>query len=183
MSALKIALLKIYFYLALATDPNTSVWERIVVFFLWILTLGPVVFVVDRLHKWIIDYQGFTIGVVLFILLNLILGGIVHQKKGDFDWQLLLRKTNKMVIVLLVSYFTLEVLISIVGENFVVDGFRIAIQVSTLLYPGSKILKNIFILSEGEHPPEWVMRKVYKFQENGDLQELFDKKKNNENYN
>lgn len=181
MTALKIAFLKIYFYLALSTDTNTSIWDRIVTFFLWILTLGPVIFVLDRLHKWITTYQGFTIGVVLFILLNLILGGIVHHKRGDFDWLELLKKTNKMVIVLLVSYLTLEVLISIVGENFVVDGFRIAIQVSTLLYPGSKILKNIFILSEGEHPPKWVMQKIYRFQENGDLQELFDKKPNEKN--
>lgn len=177
MSALKILFFRTYFNLALSTDPNTSVWDRIITFFLSILTLGPVVFVMDGLHKWFSDYQGFTIGVLLFIMLNMLLGSYVHYRKGDFEWILLLRKTNKMVLVLLVSYFTLEVLISIVGTNIVVDSFRIAIQVSTLLYPASKILKNIFIISEGEHPPKWVMQKIYNFQENGDLQELFDKTK------
>lgn len=47
--------------------------------------------------------------------------------------------------------------------------FRVVLQMTTLIYPLSKILKNIFIISKGEHPPEWIMKRIYNFQENGDL--------------
>ena len=40
-----------------------------------------------------------------------------------------------------------------------------------------KPLKNIFILSEGEHPPKWLMQRIYNFQNNGDLKEFMSLKK------
>lgn len=172
MQYLKTLFYKFYFSIALLTDDNIDLSDRIWKFLLAILTFGPIAFILDKAGSWFTTHQGFVIGVVGVILINIILGGLVHNRKKDFDWKTLLYKTNEMVIILLASYLTLEILMSVAGDNPVITAFRITIQVTTLLYPGSKILKNIFILSKGEYPPKWLMTKVYNFQENGDLNAL-----------
>jgi len=178
LTSLIIGFYKVYFTVALSTDGHLSFLERVENFIksIFVSTIGA--FILFHLNAWFSTNRGFMIGVVLFILINMILGAVVHKKKGGFDWKTLLKKTIQMCVVLLLSYFVLEVILSIVGESTIVQGFRITIQVSTLLYPGSKILKNIFIISEGEHPPKWVMEKIYNFQENGDLKALFEDKQN-----
>lgn len=176
MSSLKTFLYKLYFSLALTTDQNISFADRIQNLIVWVCSLAPVVYILENVTGWMVTNQGFVIAVVTFIFVNMILGGYMHHRKGDFDWKKLLRKTNQMLLVLFLSYFTLEVLLTIAGKNVVVEFFRIAVQVSTLLYPGSKILKNIFILSDGQHPPKWVMEKIYNFKETGDLHKLFETK-------
>jgi hypothetical protein len=54
------------------------------------------------------------------------------------------------------------------------ESFKILIQVVTLLYPVSKVLKNIYILSNKQFPPAFIMDKIYNFEKNGDLKDLFD---------
>jgi hypothetical protein len=93
----------------------------------------------------------------------------MHHSAKRFDWEKLLYKTVKMLLIISGVYFVLQGIISPVGENIVTVGFKATFQVATLLYPGAKILKNLFILSKGEHPPKWIMQKVYNFQANGDL--------------
>jgi len=104
----------------------------------------------------------------------------VHNRRQEFSWKTLLKKTNEMMFIVIISYLTLEIIMSVAGGNEIVTFFRITIQITTLLYPGSKILKNIFIFSKGEYPPEWLMKKVYNFQESGDLNEFLKSKNNND---
>ena len=78
-----------------------------------------------------------------------------------------------MIAILLLAYTLLESLVLVVGTNMVAEGFRVAIQVSTLLYPTSKALKNLYILSNKEFPPAFIMEKLYKFEQTGDLAELY----------
>jgi hypothetical protein len=55
----------------------------------------------------------------------------------------------------------------------VAEGFRVTIQISTLLYPTSKALKNLYIISNKEFPPGFIMEKLYKFEQTGDVAELY----------
>ena len=50
----------------------------------------------------------------------------------------------------------------------------------TLFFPASKGIKSIFIISNGEYPPKWMMKKVYNYENDGDLNELFRKEPKNE---
>jgi hypothetical protein len=53
----------------------------------------------------------------------------------------------------------LESVVLIVGQNIVAEGFRATIQISTLLYPSSKVLKNsLYIIKE--FPVSFVMEKT-----------------------
>jgi len=110
----------------------------------------------------------------------MIMGGFMHHRKSSFHWQELLEKTMIMIVVVMISYLIMAIMFEVAGHNIIVDTFETTVQVATLLYPGSKILKNIFILSEGQHPPEWVMKKIYNFQKNGDLAEFLMSKEEKE---
>ena len=86
-----------------------------------------------------------------------------------------------MWMVLIITYILLEMLRLTAGNNLVGEGFKVLIQITTLLYPISKALKNIYVWSEKQFPPQFIMDKIYKFEQTGDLEELLNKKENDNN--
>ena len=82
-----------------------------------------------------------------------------------------------MIVVVWLSYIVFEIIISAARPEVVASGFRSALQVATLAYPGAKILKNVHIYSNGEHPPQWIMKKLYNFEKNGDLKAFLETNK------
>lgn len=78
-----------------------------------------------------------------------------------------------MISVLLITYVGLEMILIVARKNMVTDAFRVALQVATLMYPLSKVFKNVYILTNGEYPPEWLMKKIYNFNKKGDLKDFF----------
>lgn len=157
-------------------DNNLSITERLYYLGKSIATFTPIVWILNIFNLWFTDNKVFFNAMILFIFINMFLGAVMNFRKNTFDWLTLIFKTMTMVVVIFITYLVLELVLVVAGSNIVTEGFRSALQVATLLYPGSKILKNIFILSNGEYPPEWVMKKIYNFQKNGDLSELLKKK-------
>jgi hypothetical protein len=169
LTYLKTYLIKLYFNIILLGDTNLPSGERSEYLWKSIATLAPFAILMQTIDMWFINNVLFGTGIILLIMINMIIGGSMHYRKKDFMWFKFISKTIMMVLVTFITYLVLEIVISILGNNPIVSGFRAVLQVATLLYPGSKILKNVFILSRGEHPPKWIMQKVYNFQKNGDL--------------
>lgn len=180
LNKLKIMLLKLVFGIMLVDDKSLSITERVEYFFKSLMALAPIAFLVELSRDWILDNKEFTSAIVLIVLINMGVGAYMHFKKKSFKWKDFIVKSVTMIVVINITYIVLELILGRAGDNVIVDGFRAALQVATLLYPGSKILKNIFILSNGEHPPKWIMERIYNFQENGDLSELFKSEKQEE---
>lgn len=168
---------KKYFNLVLASEDSIDLSTRLENFWQAFLAFAPVAFILKAFNVWFETHELFFIGILMFILINMILGAYMHLKKGSFSFETLLIKTIKMTIILFITYLILAIILAVAGTNMVTTSFEIALQVSTLLYPAGKILKNVFILSEGEHPPQWVMERIYNFQKNGDLSEFLSSKK------
>lgn len=139
--------------------------------------IGPIAFIVESLELWYIENRAFTLFAAGFVLINAFTGAVVKKIQGKFDWETFFIKTIKMILIISGVYVILEGIVSPIGDNMVTDGFIASFQVATLLYPGSKILKNAFIWSDGEHPPKWIMQKIYNFQENGDLKQFLSERK------
>jgi hypothetical protein len=169
LKSMKILFLKNYINLALIGDDSLSISERMPYLYKSLLIFGPIALFLDVFHLWFETNKIFATGTVAFIFINMLFGAIMHKLKRTFVWQDLLVKTMRMVVVVGLTYFILEIILKIAGSNIVTEAFRTSLQVATLFYPGGKILKNIFILSKGEHPPKWIMEKMYNFQKNGDL--------------
>lgn len=161
-------------------DSHGSLYLRLESWLKSVASLGPFAFLVGVLGAWYKENETFTLFAVAFVFANAILGAIVHQIQKTFQWEIFLVKTMKMICIITGVYFVLEGIVSPIGDNAVKLGFIATFQVSTLLYPGSKILKNLFIWSGGEHPPRWMMEKVYNFQKDGNLKKFLDTE-NNEN--
>src|SRR5690606_16330533 len=85
-------------------------------------------------------------------------------------------KNIEMACVVIVVYIMLEMLRYTAGDNIAGEAFKILIQITTLLYPTSKVLKNVHIITSGRYPPKFIMRRLYNFEKNGDLSDFFNNK-------
>lgn len=119
---------------------------------------------------------------LLFIALgtNAIVGAVKHLKFKTFNPRKAFWKNVEMFGAAAVTYIMLDIIRIIAGDNLAGEYFGKAIQITAVLFPISKILKNIFILTDGKHPPEFIMKRVYDFEKNGDLKKLFETGKKDE---
>jgi len=76
-------------------------------------------------------------------------------------------------LVIMFGYTILEMMHLRLGDNLLANGFKITIELSTLLYPGSKVMKNLYILSNKQFPPAFIMERLYNFEKTGNLKDLF----------
>jgi len=189
---LKLNYFKLCANLIIFGNGNTDVIIRADSFFRAMAIFGPLVFISDILDLWFIENQSFTLFTAGFIFANAIIGAISHKIKGDFRFEMFFLKTGKMTGIVTLTYLVLEGIVSPIGDNSITSGIIAVFQVATLLYPGSKILKNIFIWSDGEHPPKFIMERLYNFKENGDLKAFlgdnsrgnnYDRRDNNNDFN
>lgn len=157
----------------LIADNRPSFIEKLSYLLSLIGTLAPVAYLLDGLNLWFSTNQQFSSFILVCLMVNMFVGAIFHNKMGTFDWVELFKKNVLMWVVLIVVYAMLEMLRLTAGENFIGEGFKILIQTMTLLYPISKALKNIYILSNKQFPPAFIMDKIYNFDKNGDLKDLF----------
>lgn len=167
--------------LMLASDNSVSLSERVE--FIWksIIAFGPIALILDGFDAWFDSNVKFFAFAIISIMINMFFGGWMHWKKGSFSIEQFIKKTVEMCVVLIVAYMILEFVVNIAGhDNIVGNTFEKILQISTLLYPGGKILKNCFILTKGKYPPEFIMDKIYNFQKNGDLSEFLNTKKSTE---
>ena len=160
--------------LILLVDNRPSFTDKIIYFFQVIGTFAPIAYLLDGLNFWFKTNQQFSSFILICLLVNMVVGAFFHNKMGSFNWVEMFKKNILMWVVLIIVYAMLEMLRLTAGNNFVGEGFKILIQVTTLLFPISKVLKNIYILSNKQFPPAFIMDKIYNFEKNGDLNELFD---------
>ena len=139
--------------------------------------LAPIVFALDLINWWFKENQQFGTFMCIALLVNLAVGIFYHLKMGTFNPKDFILKNIEMAGVIIVVYIMLEMLRYTAGDNLAGEIFKITIQFITLLYPTSKVLKNIFIITDGKYPPEFLMNKLYNFEKNGDLSEFFKSKK------
>lgn len=166
-------ILKFLSKIALLADNQPSFLDKLKYFVQVITTLGPIVWLCEGLSGWIIENRRFSVFIIAALILNLGVGIGYHIKMRTFSWEQFLIKNCAMAAILILSYTMLEMVAITAGENIVADSFRTLIQVSTLLWPGSKCLKNLYILSNKQFPPAFIMERLYNFEKTGNLKDLF----------
>lgn len=168
--------------LLFSKQPDINIWDRIRYAFEWIIHVFPIAFALNYFGIWFSGNRQFAGAMFWLLIGNMLMGALRHHRKTKtFSWVEFFKKNFKMVLIVIGAYLTLETLVIIIGQQTSVVWFEILIQVSTALYPVSKILKNIHIYSDGKHPPQWIMDRLYNFEKDGDLSKLISK--NNEQNN
>ena len=129
--------------LILLVDNRPSFTDKIIYFFQVIGTFAPIAYLLDGLNFWFKTNQQFSSFILICLLVNMVVGAFFHNKMGSFNWVEMFKKNILMWVVLIIVYAMLEMLRLTAGNNFVGEGFKILIQVTTLLFPISKVLKNV----------------------------------------
>lgn len=174
----KTMLRKILCDILLIADNHPTFFEKVKYYFTIISAFAPFAYMLDGISQWFTDNKQFASFVMLCILINIIVGAWYHHKMRTFSWELFFKRNSLMVAVLLVAYTLLEMLRITAGDNMFAEGFKAVIQVSTLLYPMSKALKNLYVLSNKQFPPSFVMERLYNFEKTGNLKDLFPEQQN-----
>ena len=177
LTPFKIMFRKIFCDIILIADNHPSFIEKVKYFFTIIAAFAPIAYILDGVSSWFSVNKQFASFVLFAIACNIVIGWLYHSKMKTFSWEIFFKKNSIMIGVLIVAYILLEQLRITVGTGYVSDGVKAIIQVSTLLYPTSKVLKNLYILSNNQFPPAFIMERLYNFEKTGDLNDLFPEKK------
>lgn len=152
-----------------------------------LLSVAPAIPIslLDRLAGWYIDNQWFLTLVFGAVLLDYLLGTIVHWKvKEDFSAAKNLSGLLRKGFSVCAGYVLFEMVHQIVSDvEFIAIYFKVVLQLSVLLYPTLSALKNLSILSAGEFPPAIWFKKFESFNRDLDLNHLKTNKNENENSN
>lgn len=159
--------------LILLSGPNVEVSDKIRYLFDAFIKIGPIVFIIEQVGWWTLENQKFANFMWIVLCLNLIVGIVFHLKNGTFSWKDFLTQNVLMIFVVGSVLVVLEMFRYTAGDNIAGDIFRWFTQTVTLFYPASKIVKNCFILSNGQYPPITVMKLFYNFEKNGDLSQFY----------
>lgn len=173
---------KLFARVVLLADATPSFDDKVKYLGISVLQLSPIAFALDWFNLWIQDNRQFGFFMCLSLIINMIVGVWYHLEKGTFEFKKFLLKNVQMGFVIVIVYTMLEMLRYTAGDNLAGEIFKVMIQITTLLYPTSKVMKNIYILTDGRHPPRFIMKRLYNFEKHGDMEGLFKTDKNNENY-
>lgn len=181
---LSVMIKKIFCSIALLADDSPTLSEKVSYLVKLLLTFAPIAFLMSSFGIWYKDNEQFFSFIIGALFINMIVGIGYHVKGGTFKWSQFFWKNIKMWVVIIIVYIILDMLRLTAGDNLAGETFRIFIQITTLLYPSSKALKNIYILNNKQFPPEFIMEKLYNFEKTGNIKDLMNTEgRNNQNEN
>ena len=166
---------KIYYSIMLLSADSPTYLEKLGYLTKLILTFAPIAYILHGLGVWFDSNTQFFSFVLIALSLNMVVGARFHYKNQTFKWIEFFKRNSEMWFVVIVVYVLLEMLRKTAGENLLADGFKIVVQLTTLLYPISKALKNIYILTGKKYPPKFIMDRIYNFEKTGDVKDLLTK--------
>jgi hypothetical protein len=181
LTPIKTMIRKLLCDILLIADNHPTFLEKVKYFITIVSAFAPVAYFMNEVSSWFHNNQQFVAFVTIAVFINIWVGWVYHTKMGTFSWEFFFKRNGVMIAILIVTYLLLEMLRMTMGPGIVGDGLKALIQVSTLLYPSSKALKNLYILSNKQFPPAFIMERLYNFEKTGNLNDLFPNKNKNEN--
>ena len=170
----------LFFSIIYIADDRFSLFDKAFSYMKILLAFGPIAYLLELGGFWFVDNKKFVTYFLLIVIIQAGFGIWKHKILNQFRWEQFFIKTGKMLIIVIFTYYLLSMVAAISGDNIISEGFELSIQVMTLFFPASKGLKSIFVISNGEYPPKWIMKKVYNYEHDGDISELFKKEPKNE---
>nr|DAI50214.1 MAG TPA: hypothetical protein [Caudoviricetes sp.] len=155
-------------------DERIHIRDRVYYFFIAFFKSIPLLVLYSYFSIWREKNELFFSGICFILFLNMVIGAIYHAKAGSFDIKYFLYGNISVMLVIAVVYISLSVLSIPLNESEMGKMFQSVVQFMTLMYPVSKIVKNIFILTKGKYPPKFVMKALYNYEREGKLKDFFD---------
>lgn len=155
-------------------DDKIQLRDRIYYFFIAFFKSIPLLMLYSYFSIWREKNELFFAGISFILFLNMVVGAIYHAKAGTFDIKHFLTGNATIMLVITVVYISLSVLSIPINETETGKIFQSVVQFMTLMYPVSKIVKNVFVLTGGKYPPQFIMKALYNYEREGKLKDFFD---------
>ena len=155
-------------------DDKIQIRDRIYYFFIAFFKSIPLLMLYSYFSVWREKNELFFVGISFILFLNMVVGAIYHAKAGTFDIKHFLTGNATIMLVIMVVYISLSVLSIPINETETGKIFQSVVQFMTLMYPVSKIVKNVFVLTGGKYPPQFIMKALYNYEREGKLKDFFD---------
>ena len=155
-------------------DEKIHLRDRVYYFFIAFFKSIPLLMLYSYFSTWRGNNEFFFAGICFALFLNALVGGVYHFKTGTFDIKDFLVGNTMMIFVISVSYISLAILSIPLDESGIGKMFKMSVQLMTLFYPVSKIVKNVFVLTRGKYPSQFVMKALYNYEREGKLKDFFD---------
>ena len=144
--------------------------------------VSPLLFFVEAFTTWgvaNIYYITFVLGA---IIIDHLLGTWKHLYiDKDFTIKKNIKGLFAKIIIVILGAYLFEGINHIVEKDtFIKDYLLIVMRLMVFLYPGGSALGNMSIFTKGKFPPKAWIKRLDKFQENLDVEDLTNKKKENE---
>lgn len=171
---------KMFYSVILITSDKPTFSERMGYWLKIIMCSAPVAAALEAVGWWYKDNSQFVSFVLVALLMNMGVGIAYHIKMNTFSWREFFKRNIAVFINVITVYILLEMLRLTAGSGFIGETFKVLIQITTLLYPTSKALKNIYVLNNKKFPPAFMMDRIYNFEKNGNIKDLFNQEEKNE---
>ena len=155
------------------TDTSIALRDRLYYLGQVLLHSTPFMLLCSYLLSWRQAHQAFVMALGGALLLNILIGAAYHLRYHSFSLRALLLKNAQMLSVIAAVYILLALLEVPLSQTTTGEVFENTLQLMTLLYPVSKAIKNIFVLTHGKYPPAWVIKALYNYEREGKLKEFF----------
>lgn len=127
----------------------------------------------ERFAGWYIDNAAFISFVLIAICIDAIVGAWVHYIKHDFNFRKLFWGFATKTMVLVFGYVLFEMIHQIVQDvEIIATYFKVTLQLVVMLYPAGSVLGNISYLTNGKFPPIGWMKRLERFNLEGNIEIL-----------
>lgn len=138
------------------------------------LASSPVAYILEKLLSWSMANQEYLVFVLLAIMVDHILGSIIHGFiLRDFSFRKnlsgLILKIGLTVVIGLLFEGVNHIM---KGDNFIKDYLTMVLRLSVFLYPAGSAFMNSAIITKGKFPPIGWMEKIKKFNQDLDLKQF-----------
>ena len=155
-------------------DKYISTQDRILFIGESIFKFAPLYYFYSLLVQWYGANETFATSLISVLIVNAIVGVKYHMKMRTLSIKDFCYSTFSMLSIIVGVYLILKAFGNVLGSNLIGEVYKSIIEFITLLYPGSKVLQNIFILTNGKYPPLFVMKALYAYSKDGKINRFID---------
>jgi len=134
---------------------------------------------VENLSGWYIDSQSFIQVLVGTVLADLIMGVCKHWKLNTFSFKNMILGFTQKMFYMIVFYFLSEAALNIISTAKLESVHlytKVFLRFLLFIWPAGNALVNMGILTDGKFPPLSFLKRIHKFNETLDYNDLNIKK-------
>lgn len=137
--------------------------------------------ILEHFAGYYLSNLSFLYSVLFIIMLDHILGSIIHWREHNFSFKENLVGLIKKLGISISGYSLLLIMHDALNEiDFLDVYFMVMVKLMVLLYPGGSALVNMSKITNGAFPPSGLLSRIKNFEKTGNIDSFKQKEKSDE---